>query len=234
MTDDFEKYSNKLLRDRTALPESVRFYRLDDVVTASKQDEWLPLFAELFSQLNVTVLLFAKTSLPFADFLVERADPQSNKLVPKDSETKVFLHDIPFIREREWVGKSKTELATMIVHRLNDRKAVIIQNLGVIATGGVTVEQAFIGFSTICHTTFVKYLLDLLVEGFKLRGEERHFSDFKKSWLKLPDLSDLRFLPGPFEDNAECGERPALAQALVRAGRRRNAECGIKYDCNPK
>ena len=217
MTNDFVKYSNKLLRDRTALPESIRFYRLDDVVTASKQDEWLPMFAELFNKLNITVLLFAKTSLPFADLLVERADPGSDKLVPKDSETKVFLHDIPFIREKEWIGKSKTELAAMIVRRLNDRKAVIIQNLGVIATGGVTVEQAYIGFSTIFHTTFVKYLLDLLVEGFKLRDEQKHFEDFKKTWLRVPDLSDVRFMQGPLEGNAETALR--IADCGLRIGK---------------
>lgn len=223
MTDDFKKYSDKLLRDRTALPESIRFYRLDDVVTTSRQDEWLPMFAELFNKLNITVLLFAKTSVPFADLLVERADPKSDKLVPKDSETKVFLHDIPFIREREWIGKSKTELAAMVVRRLNDRKAVIIQNLGVIATGGVTVEQAYIGFSTIFHTTFVKYLLDLLVEGFRLPDEQKHLEDFKKTWLRLPDLSDVRFTPGPLAKNAESrghgAERRNIYEEICRVGR---------------
>jgi ribulose-5-phosphate 4-epimerase/fuculose-1-phosphate aldolase len=216
MTDDFEKYTSKLLRDRTAVPESIRFYRLDDVVTAGKQDDWLPVFTEAFKELNITALLFAKTSLPFADLLVERSDPKSDKLVPKDSETKVFLHDIPFIREREWMRKSKAELADMIARCLNDRKAVIIENLGVIATGGVTVEQAYIGFSTIFHTTFVKYLLDLLVEGFRLPGEQKYVEDFKKTWLMLPDLSDVRFLPGPLETNAE---QKVIYSEICRVGR---------------
>jgi ribulose-5-phosphate 4-epimerase/fuculose-1-phosphate aldolase len=203
MNDHIAKYRSKLLRDRTAVPDSIRFYVLDDRVVTNQEDEWLPVFKEIFQQLNITALLFAKTSLPFADMLVERADPASEKLVPKDSETKIFLHDIPFLRERDWAKKPKAELAAMIVKRLRDRKAVIIQNLGVVATGGVTVEQAFIGYSTIFHTTFVKYLLDLLVEGFKLPGEQRHFHDFKNSWLKLPDLSNLIFTPGPLEVSPE-------------------------------
>lgn len=205
------------------MSESIRFYRLDDVVTASKQDEWLSVFTEVFKQLNITALLFAKTSLPFADLLVDRADPKTDKLVPKDSETKVFLHDIPFIREREWSGKPKAELARMIIRCLNDRKAMIIQGLGVVATGGVTVEQAYIGFSTLFHTTFVKYLLDLLVEGFRLPDEKKHFVNFKKSWFKAPDLSDLVFVQGPLEKDAggrgQGAGSKSIFEEICRVGR---------------
>ena len=78
-----EKYTRKLLRDRTAVPESIRFYRLDDVVITNREDEWLHVFTEVFSGLDITALLFAKPTLPFADLLVERADPGSDRLVPK-------------------------------------------------------------------------------------------------------------------------------------------------------
>ncbi len=67
MHDHFVKYTNKLLRDRTAVPERIHFYRLDDRVTASKEDEWLPFFTEVFKGLDVTAILFAKLTLPFAD-----------------------------------------------------------------------------------------------------------------------------------------------------------------------
>src|SRR5574337_100447 len=126
MHDEIAKYTDKLLRDRTAVPESIRFYRLDDVVTTNRQDEWLPIFTEVFGGLDVTALLFAKLTLPFADLLVERADPSMDRLVPKDSETKVFLHDIPFIREREWTERPKSELANKIIRCLKERKALII------------------------------------------------------------------------------------------------------------
>ena len=213
MHDEIKKYTQKLLRDKTAIADTIRFYRLDDVVTTNARDEWLPVFAGIFNDLTVTSLLFARPTLPFADLLVERADPKADRLVPKDSETKVFLHDIPFIREREWVGKPKTELAGMIIRCLKERKAVIIQGLGVVATGGLTVEQAYIGFSTIFHTTFVKYLLDVLIEGFRLPDEQRHFHDFKKSYFKPRDLGDLVFTTGPIND------RDAIVTELCRVGR---------------
>jgi ribulose-5-phosphate 4-epimerase/fuculose-1-phosphate aldolase len=208
-----EKYTQKLLRDRTSVPESIRFYRLDDVVITNRRDEWLQVFTEVFNALDITALLFAKPTLPFADLLVARADPGSDKLVPQDSETKVFLHDIPFIRKDEWLERPRSELAGKIVRCLKERKAAIIQGIGVVAGGGVTVEQAFIGYSSIFHTTFVKYLLDLLTEGFRLPDERRYLDEFRKSWLRPRDLGDLTFASGPIV------EQEAIVRELCRVGR---------------
>lgn len=213
MHDQIEKYTRKLLRDRTAVPESIRFYRLDDIVSANRHDEWLPLFSSVFSGLDITALLFARLTLPFADLLVERSEPGTDRLVPKDSETKGFLHDIPFIRQKEWEGASKTDQTAMIVRCLKERKAAIIEGLGVVSTGGVTVEQAYIGFSTIFHTTFVKYLLDVLTDGFKLSNEKMIFEGFKQKWNQSPDLSDLTFAAGPIV------ERDAIISEICAVGR---------------
>ena len=208
MLDHIEKYTQKLLRDRTAMPESIRLYRLDDVVIASRSDEWLPVFTEVFTGLNVTALLFGTLTLPFADLLVERSAPEEDRIKPRDSETRTFLHDIPFIRKDEWTGRSKEELAKKIIACLKERKAVIIQGLGVVASGGVTVEQAYIGYSTIFHTTFVKYLLDLLTEGFRLPGEREMFREFREKWLRPIDAAGLEFAEGSLGGNAERGEPP--------------------------
>ena len=218
MHDNIVKYTNKLLRDKTAVPESIRFYVLDDRVVTNREDEWLPVFTGVFAGLDVTALLFAKTTLPFADLLVERADRNANKLVPNDSETRVFLHDIPFIRSREWQGRPKADLTAMVVRCLKERKAVIIEGLGVVASGGVTVEQAFIGFSSIFHTTFVKYLLDLLREGFKSPTERKYFEEFKKAWNKSPELDDLTFSPGPLDAGIIYDEICRVGRYTVEKG----------------
>lgn len=213
MHDHIVKYTNKLLRDRTAVPQSIRFYVLDEGVVTNREDEWLPVFKEIFKGLDVTALLFAKTTLPFADLLVERAREDTGRLVPNDSETRVFLHDIPFIREAEWSGKPRTTLVETIIQCLKERKAVIIQGLGVVASGGVTVEQAFIGFSSIFHTTFVKYLLDLLTEGFRFPRERKVVEEFEQAWAARQDLAGLRFLAGPIM------ERDAIIGEICRVGR---------------
>jgi ribulose-5-phosphate 4-epimerase/fuculose-1-phosphate aldolase len=213
MHDQIAKYTQKLLRDRTAVPETIRLYRLDDVVTTNRGDEWLPVFCSVFGELDITALLFARLTLPFADLLVERADRGTDRLVPQDSETRVYLHDIPFIRDKDWLSASPDARTAMIVRCLKERKAVIIQGIGVVATGGVTVEQAYIGFSTIFHTTFVKYLLDVLKDGFKLPNEKAVFDGFRQVWNKAPDLNDLVFSEGPLLD------RVAIIGEICRVGR---------------
>ena len=41
MDAQIDKYTRKLVRDRIAVAESIRFYRLDDVVIANRED-WTP------------------------------------------------------------------------------------------------------------------------------------------------------------------------------------------------
>lgn len=221
--DQFEKYTRKLIRDHAAAPESIRFYRIEDRVITNREDEWLPVFTEVFSGLDVTALLFAQTSLPFADLLVERADPKQDRLMPKDSETKTFLHDIPFIRKKEWSCLRPQERAGEIIRCLKGRKAMVIEGLGVVASGGITVEQSYIAYSTIFHTTFVKYLLDLLTEGFTLPGEPEAFEDFTSRWLRPIDPIGLQFTAGPLGYSAECGvrsaEREKIYDEICRVGR---------------
>jgi ribulose-5-phosphate 4-epimerase/fuculose-1-phosphate aldolase len=211
--DHIVKYTNKLLRDRTAAPESIRFYVLDDRVVTNREDEWLPVFTRVFAGLNVTSLLFAKLALPFADFLISREEPQADRLVPQDNEARTFFHDVPFVRSREWKGKNPDELARMIVRCLKERKAMLIEDLGAVASGGVTVEQSFIAFSTIFHTTFVKYLLDVLDHGFLLPGEQEAFEQFSTEWLRPLDAADLQFSQGPITDQA------AIFRELWRVGK---------------
>ncbi|MFA5073796.1 MAG: class II aldolase/adducin family protein [Nitrospirota bacterium] len=213
MHNQIKKYTHKLIRDRIAVPESIHFYNIIDAEKSSNQDEWHSLFTEILHKVNLSTLLFAKPSLPFADLLIQRSDEQSCRLAPKDSETKVFLHDIPFIREDEWRGKSEKEFYDKILHFLHDRKALLVQNFGIIATGEETIEQAFIAFSTVFHTTFVKYFLDLLTEGFKLPDEQQHIERFKTAWLRVPDRTDLTFTQGMMHD------KDAIRKELCRVGR---------------
>ena len=107
MLDHIEKYTQKLLRDRTAMPESIRLYRLDDVVIASRSDEWLPVFTEVFTGLNVTALLFGTLTLPFADLLVERSAPEEDRIKPRDSETRDVPARHSLYQKRRMDGKVK-------------------------------------------------------------------------------------------------------------------------------
>lgn len=213
MNDQFTKFTDKLLRDRIAVPENIRFYRLDDRVTASRDDEWLPVFTRVFDGLNVTALLLAQPLLPVADLLVAAAGPGERRIVPKDSETKTFHHDFPFIRRTEWQGRSVEDLAALFLHCLQGRKAFVAEGLGLIGSGSVTVEQAYIAYSTVFHASFLKFCLDVLEQGFRSSAEQRVFEDLRRDWARPVEAGAERFSAGPFLDSA------AILREIVHAGR---------------
>ena len=94
------------------------------------------------------------------------------RIVPSDTENRTFLHDIPFIR----AGEQEDRLAERIATLLGGRKGIIVEGVGIVAVGAITVEQAYINYSSVFHSTFVKYLQDILADGFLLPGEQEAFS----------------------------------------------------------
>jgi len=60
--------------------------------------------------------------------------------------------------------------------------------------GAITVEQAFINYSSVFHSTFVKYLQDVLSQGFLLPGEREAFDAFRRDWLQPISASGLAFI----------------------------------------
>jgi ribulose-5-phosphate 4-epimerase/fuculose-1-phosphate aldolase len=216
--DQIEKYTNKLIEDRSAVPESIRFYALDDELIVGRDDEWRPVFEEVLAEFNVVGLLLAMPTLSFADFLIERSAGDESRIYPKDSEVKTFLHDIPFIRRGAVAGTGEG-LAKAISAILRERKGLIIQGVGFVATGTVTLEQAYITYSSMFHATFIKYLLDLVEYGVKVPGEREELERFRGEWLKAIDVERLSFRSGPISSQVEIlDEICAVGRYTVESG----------------
>lgn len=215
MKEQIKKYTQKLIEDKAVVPASVRFFALDDELISSHADDWLPVFKEVFSELNIMGALIAKPSLPFADFLVARTPPGESRIYPKDSETKTFLHDIPFIRK----GEAAEGLAAKIAAALRERKGLIVEGIGLVACGTVTLEQAYIVYSSIFHATFIKYLCDVLEQGLKLPGEREALLKFRDSWRATPTLAGLKFRRGPLRRRSDILEEIAtVGRYTVKSG----------------
>jgi len=75
----------------------------------------------------------------------------SQALCPQDSENRTFLHEMPVVRDLS---------ATSLVRVLKQRKCAIIPGQGIISYGTVSPEQAYIVFSSICFSLFVKAFVD--------------------------------------------------------------------------
>ncbi|HSL92233.1 MAG TPA: hypothetical protein VK863_06255, partial [Candidatus Limnocylindrales bacterium] len=195
MRDQIAKYAGKLLADRAALPGNVAFAAHDDALLSEGDPGLARLCERVLSSLSCLGLVAARPSLPFADFLVRRAKAGESRIVPLDTETRTFLHDIPFLR-REELGE---DAAARISSLLANRKGMIAEGLGIVAGGTVTVEQAYINYSSVFHAAFVKYLLDLLTDGFRLPGEREAFESFRREWLQPLSAEGLAFRSGPLE-----------------------------------
>ncbi len=215
MRDQIAKYAARLLSDRSALPGSVAYAAQDDVMIADGEPGLARLSGDVLARLSCLALCAARPALPFADFLVRRAAAGESRIVPRDTETRTFLPDIPFLR-RDELGPSAAE---RIAQLLGNRKGMIAEGIGIVANGAVTVEQAYINYSSVFHATFVKYLFDLLGEGFVVPGEEEAFREFRGRWLAPLSSAGLAFREGPLHGAAEVlDEVAAVGRYTVERG----------------
>jgi ribulose-5-phosphate 4-epimerase/fuculose-1-phosphate aldolase len=197
--DLIEKYTGKLLRDRSAHPGRIGFAANDDRTIEGGAPDLSRLASGVLSRLSCLGMLAAAPSLPFAEYLVRRAPRDADRLVPLDTETRTFLHDIPFLRK----GEVGPDPAGRVAALLSKRKGVVVEGLGIVAAGPVTLEQAYIHYSSVFHACYVKYLLDVLQDGFLLPGEGEAFRAFREGHLRLPSASGLAFRRGPIDDPEE-------------------------------
>jgi ribulose-5-phosphate 4-epimerase/fuculose-1-phosphate aldolase len=215
MHDQIDKYTGKLLSDRSAKRGCIAFAAQDDVLVTGGSPELALLAGQIIARLSCLALVVARPALLFADFLVRKAPSDENCIVPRDTETRTFLHDIPFIR----VSDQGDDTVGRIARLLGSRKGVVVEGVGIFATGAVTVEQAYINYSSVFHATFVKYLEDLLHQGFRLADEKNAMVRFRDNWLRPPSAKGLKFRAGPLTDPAEIlAEIEAVGRYTVERG----------------
>ena len=152
---------------------------------------------------TATALCLLEPPWPFADFLLRRA-PQANAIVPRDSETRTFLHEIPLLR-----GPFNAE---RVAAALGSRKGLLLDGGIICASGALTVEQAYVNASSLWHALYIKYLLDVLIDGFLLPEEAQVFAAFRAEALRAPHAGGLAFHPGPLLDAA------TIEAEMIRVG----------------
>ena len=208
MRDQLEKYSNKLRADRSASADRIAFAAQDDFLVSVGDSTLSLLSTEILSRLNCLALVTATPALPFADFLIKRSHLGTGEIIPQDTETRTFLHDIPILRTKDLGSRPADTIAAL----LGNRKGIVVEGIGIIATGALTVEQAYINWSSVFHATFIKYLQDVLSDGFRLSDEAAAFSCFRNGWLLPLTAEGLEFSEGPLLDKTN------ILQEMARVG----------------
>lgn len=148
------KYVDKIVNQGLSKKENIIFGAEDvDFV-------WAPEFKEtkrlkkILASLNITSLLFVKPLEPYfsiINILGKEALAKDGFIKPEDTETRTFLHQIPVVKRFSY---------SLVLKGLKQHKGVIIPGKGIITFGSLSPEQAFINFSSICFSTYVKFFTD--------------------------------------------------------------------------
>ena len=188
-----QHYAAKLVAEGIGRSNRVALLAQDDCPRAVGASDLVDQGRAILLSSGTTALCLVEPPWPFADFLLRRT-PQATTIVPRDSETRTFLHEIPLLR-----GPFTAE---RVAAALGSRKGVLLDGGIICASGALTVEQAYVNASSLWHALYIKYLLDVLTTGFLLPEEAQVFAAFRADALTAPHAEGLAFHPGPLLDAA--------------------------------
>lgn len=197
MMDQVHKYHAKLMGQGLVDDHGpVELYGLDDEIYSNR--EGVPeAVAALFGRLNINSLIIARPNPVQWAIIQELARLNQVLICPCDCESLTFIHDIPLVERLD---------PSAVAQALNRRKGCIVKDIGIITTGSVSLEQAFISFSSICFATFVKFFVDCLngLTGFGPRPESRSLDMLFSIMEECRPLGGVNPLPreAPRSENA--------------------------------
>ncbi len=197
-------YAAKLVAEGIGCNARVALLAQDDSPCAIGATDLVDKGWAILQHSNAHALCLLEPPWPFADFLLRRT-PQATAIVPRDSETRTFLHEIPVLRGPFSPAK--------IAAALCDRKGVVLDNGIICAAGALTIEQAYVNASSLWHALTIKYLLDVLTNGFLLPEEAEVFTAFRAASCTEPHADGLTFHSGPLLD------AKSIEEEMIRVGR---------------
>lgn len=212
-----DKYAAKMVAAGLVEPGAPLLCGLDAETVWNRADPLCGKLEQVLGGLEVNSLLYAVPAEPYRSLLgfeAARALKEGNGAAgatgvirPEDGETRTFLHDVPAVGGFE---------PGAVIAALKRRKGVVILDetgSAVLTWGTVSPEQAFVTFSSICFTCFVKFFGDYLEAcraGAAGVEQQRVFAAaFTRTPPPAEEPPELR--RGPFESAAEV--RRAIAEA---------------------
>ncbi|HNR88934.1 MAG TPA: class II aldolase/adducin family protein [Spirochaetota bacterium] len=206
------KYEDKLVAHGLCDPGAPLIGARDDAIRWNRDDARIPAMEEIFAGMNIASLLFARPAEPFFSIMERVAhspEARAGCIRPQDSETRTFLHDIPVLDA--FVPRD-------IIATLKRRKSAIVRSHGIVTYGTVSPEQAFVFFSSVCFSIYVKFFADYrdavragTADAADRAVVERALASYESFVARIPESP--RLMRGPFTEPDDC-----LA-AIVEAGR---------------
>lgn len=152
----------------------------------------LPVLEKVFAGLNINSLLFCRPAEPYRTVIDCLAEKSDGSIRPEDCETRTFLHELPVTFEFD---------SEKIISLLKMRKCAVVPGFGIITYGTVSIEQAYVTFSSVCFACFVKFFSDCLRDSKRTGLDAKTLETFERACGALdppPGLNES-LLKGPFE-----------------------------------
>lgn len=180
MDVQLQRYGQLLVSEKAARAGRIALAAQNDHFCYHGPADLKELVCLLLQQLDCCAVIVGEPNLPYGDLLIQRATPSTTVLTPRDSESRSSLHAIPCI---PFTHETKT-LAWQICDALQTRKGCIVEGLGLVSLGSLTVEQAYIVWSSLVHATTIKYFEDLLTNGPHLEQEAALLQQCRTEYLQ--------------------------------------------------
>ncbi|MHC4886325.1 MAG: class II aldolase/adducin family protein [Planctomycetota bacterium] len=206
MEELLAKYTDKLVAAGAAPAGTPLYGGLDAELVWNRESEDQGWLTEVMNGLNINTILYAPPSEPYAGIIRFLAKRYGDTIYPGDCETRTFLHDLPVVSRLE---------PGPITAALRRRKGVIIPNHGIVTFGTVSPEQAFVTFSSVCFSCFVKFFHDFLVDSRagRVTPEQQAAFDAAAGMLEPLPETPPQLMAGPM------GSEEDVHKAICEVGR---------------
>lgn len=170
----------------------------------------------IFSAVPSAAIVYARPAEPYATVMDYLARTAENKVIfPRDSETRIFLTDLPVAGSFD---------SRRLVSLLLARKCVVIEQKGIVAHGA-DMAEACVCFAAACFAGFVKFFADALAAGRTGRADAGLVAAFERACRYLPAQAVFEggLMNGAFENEADAraavkeAGRAVVGQGLVDA-----------------
>ena len=203
MKNLINKYEQKCISNRLASKNDIFIAGLNTETIWNQDGQKNIELEKIFSALNINSLMFVKPMEPYFSIIEYLIDHSDGTIYPTDTETRTFLHDLPIVDGFD---------IEKIIQRLKHRKCVIEKGEGIITWGSVTPEQAYIFFSCVCFTCFVKFFVDCVNDNRLGKLTEKQSDVLKKS-INLLKKINPNFKPLKTNIKTEKDVYEAIAEA---------------------
>jgi ribulose-5-phosphate 4-epimerase/fuculose-1-phosphate aldolase len=204
MEDILQKYTGKLIRAGLTEAGGALIGLRGAKTVWSRESGACAALEAVMAAIDKQAIMFAEPAEPYRTIIEYLAETSGGVIEPRDFETRIFLHDLPVLREFD---------PQAIAAGLKRRRSVVIAGRGVVTFGKAGPEAAFVIYSSVCFACFVKFFSDTLYHVRRNSVDHRRRSVLKKVLERLdpPPATTGKLMKGPFA--AEDQVLTAMAEA---------------------